>query len=98
MLKAIASMINLNSHYLPNPEVVSTTLDTGETVLINLTTANYFSLNETGTRIWTLLGEGQSVAEVAAILTAEYAVTAPQAQQSVLALIDALAAHELVTA
>lgn len=91
-------MINLDFHCHPNPEVVSTTLDTGETVLINLTTANYFSLNETGTRIWQLLGEGQSVAEVAAALAAEYEVTAPQAQQSVLTLVEALAAHQLVAA
>lgn len=91
-------MFNLDSHCVPNPEVVSTTLDTGETVLINLTTANYFSLNATGTRIWALLGEGQSVAEVAATLATEYDVAAPQVQQSVLTLVEALAAHQLVAA
>jgi len=41
----------------PNPEVIAKRLDQAA-VLVHIPTNRIFELNETGTRIWELLGEG----------------------------------------
>lgn len=89
-------MLSINTKLTPHGEVVSTTLDNGETVLMHLATATYYSLNQTGARIWDLLGEGLTLHEVAATLIAEYEVNDQQAQHSVLTLAQALAAQNLL--
>lgn len=89
-------MLSINTKLTPHVDVVSTTLDNGEGVLMHLATANYFSLNQTGTRIWALLGEGLTLHEVAATLVTEYEVTDQQAQHSVLILAQALTDHDLL--
>ncbi len=40
----------------------------GETVLLDLVSENYFGLDETGTRVWALLNEGKSVEQIAEYL------------------------------
>ena len=47
--------------YRPNPDVIATTLEDSESVLLDVKTRRYYSLNETGTRIWELLTDGQAV-------------------------------------
>lgn len=89
-------MLSINTKLTPHVDVVSTTLDNGESVLIHLVTANYYSLNQTGARIWALLGEGLTLDAVAATLVTEYNVTDQQAQQSVLTLAQALADQNLL--
>ena len=55
-----------NSRYtLANPNVVHETID-GETVILKLDTGVYYSLNEFGAFVWSLLGRGFSVDEIAA--------------------------------
>ncbi len=57
-----------------NPKLMATRLDQ-EVVMMDLDTGTYFNLNETGTRIWDLLGQSPlTVAAIAAILTQEYEV------------------------
>ena len=46
----------------------------GETVLLDLASEQYFGLDSVGTRIWTLLNEGAGAAAVVDTLLAEYAV------------------------
>lgn len=79
-----------------NPDVVSTLLDNGEVVLMHMGTASYFSLNQSGARIWQLLGAGLAPTAIAAQLAEEYEVTAAQATQSVFALVRQLAAQDLL--
>jgi hypothetical protein len=45
----------------------------GEAVLLNLDTGMYFGLDPVGTRIWQLIGQRSSLADVLAILQDEYA-------------------------
>ena len=47
-----------------DPEVLYTKLDDGEAVLLHLGTTTYYTLNQTGARIWKLLGDGHSVQDV----------------------------------
>lgn len=89
-------MISLTSQLAPHPDVVSTTLENGEAVLMHMGTANYFTLNSTGCRIWQLLEDAPSLAAVSEQLVAEYEVTPSQAEASVLALVKQLATQQLI--
>lgn len=87
-----------NSSYRPNPNVVATTLEQTESVLLDLTTRRYYTLNETGTRIWQLISEGRSMAEIAATLTSEFEVSEEDARTHVEALISDLRDDGLIEA
>lgn len=67
-----------------------------EAVLLHLITKQYFSLNETGLRIWQLLDEHLPLAVVAGRLTEEYEISVEQAQQSVISLAQALLEERLI--
>ena len=68
----------------------------GETVLLELSRGVYYGLDDVGTRIWQLLGEGRSLAETLAALVAEYDVTAEQGAEDLLALVRELEEHRLI--
>jgi Coenzyme PQQ synthesis protein D (PqqD) len=54
-----------------NPDVVFRDLD-GEAVILDLGSGTYFGLNDVGTRVWQLIGEGHDEARIAEIVSAEY--------------------------
>ncbi len=80
----------------PHPDVVDTTLPTGEVVLLQLETKSYYSLNATGSRIWKLLGSDLTLGQISQKLEDGYEVTSEDAWRSVSALIADLAAAKLV--
>ena len=82
--------------YIPNPDVVSTELEDSESVLLNLKTRVYFSINETGSTIWNALVDGQSVVEIAATVTSEYEISEVEALIHVEAFLSGLAENGLV--
>jgi hypothetical protein len=88
----------LMSHTVVTPlsDVVCTELQNGEAVLLHLDTQKYYSLNETGLRIWHLAGQGLTVEEISQALEAQYEVSLDRAQQSVTNLVTSLAAENLV--
>lgn len=79
----------------PDPKVVCTTLKSGETVLLHLGTNIYFTLNETGSRIWNLMSEGSTLGEISRTLGFEFDVTSDRAKQSVIKLTDELVREKL---
>lgn len=83
--------------YQPNPNVVSTTLDDEEAVLLDLETRRYYSLNETGARIWTLLKDDQPVDAIAEALNAEWEISADDAREHIERLLAELEEEGLVT-
>jgi hypothetical protein len=89
-------MLEETSRFTPHPDVVETILATGEVVLLHLQTKAYFSLNETGSRIWKLLKEDSSIGRISQDLESSYEVTDEEARNSVRALLDELAAAKLV--
>jgi hypothetical protein len=90
-------MPSILSIITPDPNVVGTTLENGETVLMHMGTASYFTLNSTGTQIWDLLSKGVPLAEICEALVATYEVSAAQSTTSVLTLVAQLAAQHLLT-
>jgi hypothetical protein len=67
-----------------------------EIVLLSMATSHYYTLNESGARIWRDLQEGFSLVEISQRLVDQYDVSPAQAQQSLLNLIRMLAAEQLV--
>ena len=79
----------------PNEDVVSSRL--GEAgVLVHLRTNQIFELNATGVRIWELIGQRQTVADIERTLQSEFDVDAAQLHEEVSALVDALADEGLI--
>jgi Coenzyme PQQ synthesis protein D (PqqD) len=89
-------MGTLEQRVQPHPQVVDTELDTGETVLLQLDSTTYYSLNPTGTRIWQGMKQGQTLQEISQRLQAVFEVEPARADRSVLALVDELLHHQLV--
>jgi hypothetical protein len=89
-------MITLAQTIHPHPDVVVTALDTGETVLLQLESKTYYSLNGTGTRIWQGIKQGFTLQAIGQQLQATYAVEPERADRSVLALVAELLEDQLV--
>ena len=89
-------MIALNDKIKPDRDVVVTELDDNEAVILHLGTKMYYTLNETGIRIWQLLGEGHSISEASEAIHKEYDILPDAAQKSVLNLTHELIAEKLV--
>jgi Coenzyme PQQ synthesis protein D (PqqD) len=79
-----------------SPDVLYRDLE-GQAVILDLSSGLYFGLNEVGTRIWTLIGEGRTVADIAQILSHEYAADASSIERDVRELADALLSRNLIS-
>jgi len=58
----------------------------GETVLLDLNSETYFSLNETGTRVWHLLEQPASLASIHGTLCSEFDASASTIEADLLEL------------
>jgi len=76
-------------------DVVDTTLNEGEVVLLHLESKMYYSLNSTGERVWRGLKEGLSLREISRRLQSEFDVDEEQADRSVLDLVAELCEQKL---
>ncbi|TYL36442.1 PqqD family protein [Natronococcus pandeyae] len=77
------------------PEQISTTLDEEE-VILHLDSNTYFGLNEVGTRIWELVQEPRTVAEVCDAIVTEYDVDPARCESDVRVFLDRLAEADLI--
>ena len=68
-----------------------------ETVILDLASGTYFGLVPVGARIWQLMVEGKTLAEVCEAMLVEYEVTAEKIELDVLALAGELSAKQLIT-
>jgi hypothetical protein len=89
-------MYTLDQRMRLHPEVIDTVLADGETVLLQLESTTYYSLNPTGTQIWQGLKQGLPLGEISQRLQAGYAVEADHAERSVLTFVNELVQHQLV--
>ena len=67
-----------------------------ETVILDLASGTYYGLDPVGARIWQLMTEGQTLAQVCETMLAEYEVTREAIECDVLALVQTLADKQLV--
>jgi hypothetical protein len=68
----------------------------GETLIINVETGYYFSLDGVGSLIWGMLADGVDERDMVARIVDEYEVEESTAREDLQALVDALAFEELV--
>ena len=67
-----------------------------ETVILDLASGTYFGLDPIGARIWQLMTEGRTLAQICDAIQTEYEVGRPAAEQDLLALAGDLQAHGLI--
>jgi Coenzyme PQQ synthesis protein D (PqqD) len=79
----------------PNPQVIAKRLDQ-TTVLVDISTGRIFELNETGTRVWELLGQGLNIDRIIQHLIFEFEVADSQAAEEVSKLLSQLRNQGLV--
>ena len=79
----------------PSPDVVSRRLG-DEIVLVHLKTNRIFSLSPTGARLWELLEEGRSRAEIEQQLLLEYDVSREAVSGEIDSLVTILEGEALV--
>ena len=87
--------MDLNQTITLSPEVISQEVS-GETVLLDLESENYFGLDEVGTRIWQLIKESGDLQAIYDTLLAEYEVEEEQLHTDLEALLDEIAGLGLV--
>jgi len=69
----------------------------GETLIINVETGYYFSLDGVGSLIWSMLAAGVDERDMVASIVSEFDVEESTARTDLQALIDALVSEELVS-
>lgn len=69
----------------------------GETVMFQPAAGSYFVLGVVGSRVWELLEQPSSVAEVCAVLRTEFAIDAETCRNEVLEFVNDMHAKQLVS-
>lgn len=85
----------LSSRVARQPQVVEQLLP-GEAVLLVPTRGEVKVLNDVGARIWMAVDGTRTVAQIAALICAEYAVDQGQAERDALQFVQELVARDLV--
>ena len=68
-----------------------------ETVILELASGTYFGLDSVGARIWKLMSEMKTLAEVCTAMLAEYEVSQEDIERDVLKLAEDLCAKQLIS-
>jgi hypothetical protein len=79
-----------------HPSVIYTLLEQDEAILLHLETKLYYSLNETGRRIWELAADGHPTEQIASVLASEYEVSFEIAVAKTHQLLEELACEQLL--
>jgi hypothetical protein len=79
----------------PAPHVVAVTTG-GRTVLLDVQNGEYYSLNESGGRIWELLCDAREFGGIAAMLEHDYGISAETCIADTSALLSELLAAQLI--
>ena len=82
--------------FVVHPSVICRELS-GETVLLNLESGVYYGLDAVGTRVWQLLQQGRTIAEVCEVMVEEYDVERDVVRDDVSRLVGELRERGIVT-
>ena len=89
------STISLASTIVRSSDQVSTDLG-DETVILGLSSDEYFSLQNVGARIWEIIQEPKTVKEILDAILNDYAVESERCERDLLAVLQELAHEGLV--
>ena len=68
-----------------------------ELVILDLTAGTYFGLDAVGTRIWQLMGESKSLAEICEVMLDEYDVSRRELERDIMILAEELSTRNLIS-
>jgi hypothetical protein len=88
--------MNLDQTISLSPDVISQEVS-GETVLMDLESENYYGLDEVGTRIWQLIGQTNDLRVIYQTLLQEYEVKEERLQRDLDILLGQIAGLGLIT-
>lgn len=91
-------MIELETRLCVNTDEIAAEVIDSETVLINLSTGAYYTMDKVGTVVWTMIENRYSLAEMSELLTSSYALEHEQALNDLRVLADELLDEGLVVA
>jgi hypothetical protein len=83
--------------YEPNPDIVSTQLDSEESVLLSLKAHKYYMINETGSVIRNGLTEGKTSDEIADTLSTDFEIEKDDEITHVEEFITRLPSDDIIT-
>jgi hypothetical protein len=89
--------MNLSDKLTIPPQVMARQVGE-ETVILDLASGTYFGLDPVGARIWQLLAEGGTLAEVCETMLSEYEVSQEEIERDVIRLAEELSAKQLIIA
>ena len=87
--------IKLTDKITISPQAVARQVG-GETVILHLGSGTYFGLDPVGARIWQLMEEGKTLAEICNAMLDEYEVSREEFERDTMILIQDLLAQDLV--
>jgi hypothetical protein len=87
--------VALTDRVAVHPSVICRELS-GETVLLNLESGVYYGLDGVGTRVWQLLQQGRTIAEVCDVMVEEYDVEQDVVREDVARLVGELGERGIV--
>jgi hypothetical protein len=87
--------MNLSDRVSIPPDVMARTVG-DETVILDLASGTYFGLDPIGARMWQLMGEGKTLAEVCDTMLEEYEVSREELERDTIRLAQELADQGLI--
>jgi hypothetical protein len=94
-LNLIRSRRAVVQHYVTNPQVIHETID-GETIIIDLATGTYFSLQGAAPAIWNGLVAGHSDEQIVASLQSAYTADAAELSEAIRPFLEDLVSDQLI--
>lgn len=87
--------MNNITYRINSPTVINETIE-GESVIINLTTGYYYSLEGSGARIWEAIGMGTPVSQLVEMVSCRYEGNPTEMAAAIEELVKELAAESLI--
>lgn len=81
---------------MPRKQIVSTLLDDGDGVLVDLDSKRYYQLNESAMMVWTGLEKGHALSEIVNEITSTFTVSPGHAVESVERILRDFQANKLL--
>ena len=94
--KMTAAMMQLTDKITIAPQAVARKVGE-ELVILHLNSGTYFGLDPVGARIWELIGEDKTLAEICEVLLKEYDVPREDLERDTINLLEDLLAQDLIT-
>ena len=90
----MATALTRDTSVKRNPQLIAADMD-GDTVMMSIESGEYFGLGGVGTRVWDLLAQPHTVAQLTQAICAEYEVDSATCEADIIRFLDELLANGL---